>query len=77
MAERAHQTTPTMFDAVAVAYALQPDVCPMTPLHIEVDDKGFTREELRTPNVNVCLNSDSDQFFSLLHAAIAGAKAER
>jgi inosine-uridine nucleoside N-ribohydrolase len=58
-----HQTTPTMFDAVAAAYALKPELCPTTPLHIEVDDKGFTRESAGPANVNVCLSSDSDQFF--------------
>lgn len=59
----AHQTTPTMFDAVAAAYAVQPELCPTTPLHIDVDGKGFTREGSGAANVNVCLSSDSDQFF--------------
>lgn len=58
-----HQTTPTMFDVVAAAYAIQPNVCPTTPLHIEVDDKGATGESHGTANVNVCLISSSDQFF--------------
>ncbi len=76
----AHQTTPTIFDAVAVAYALQPDLCPTTPLHIEVDDKGFTRESSGTPNVNVCLSSDSDRFFQffmprLLEQKLSGSSS--
>jgi purine nucleosidase len=58
-----HQVTPTMFDAVAAAYALESELCPMTPLHIDVDDKGFTREGTGTANANVCLDSDSDRFF--------------
>ncbi|HLH34843.1 MAG TPA: nucleoside hydrolase [Alloacidobacterium sp.] len=58
-----HQITPTMFDAVAAAYAIQPELCPATPLHIDVDSKGFTREGAGAANVNVCLSSDSDQFF--------------
>ncbi|WP_158749736.1 nucleoside hydrolase [Acidobacterium sp. S8] len=62
----AHQTTPTMFDVVAAAYAVEPEVCPVTPLHIDVDDKGSTREGTGAPNVNVCLNSDSDTFFRFL-----------
>ena len=62
----AHQTTPTMFDVVAVAYALNPELCPTTPLHIEVDGSGFTRESAGAANVNVCLNSDSDHFFQFL-----------
>jgi inosine-uridine nucleoside N-ribohydrolase len=61
-----HQTTPTMFDVVAAAYAIQPELCPATAMHIEVDSAGFTREEPGTANVNVCLNSDSDRFFQFL-----------
>lgn len=61
-----HQTTPTMFDVVAVAYAIRPDLCPTTPLHIEVDDLGNTREVTGGANANVCLSSDSDRFFQFL-----------
>ena len=61
-----HQTTPTMFDVVAVAYAVNPELCPATPLHIEVDDAGNTRERPGDANVHVCLNSDSDRFFQFL-----------
>jgi inosine-uridine nucleoside N-ribohydrolase len=69
-----HQTTPTMFDAVAVAYALQPDLCPTTPMHIDVDSKGFTREGAGDANVNVCLTSDSDQFFRFYMPRLLGQK---
>jgi len=62
----AHQTTPTMFDVVAMAYALQPELCPTTPLHIDIDSSGFTRESAGAANVNVCLNADSDRFFQFL-----------
>jgi purine nucleosidase len=61
-----HQTTPTMFDVVAVAYAVNPELCPATPLHIEVDDAGNTRERPGDTNVHVCLDSDSDRFFQFL-----------
>jgi inosine-uridine nucleoside N-ribohydrolase len=67
-------TTPTMFDAVAVAYAVQPGLCPATPLHVEVDSAGFTREKAGDPNVNVCLNSDSDTFFQFLMPRLLGQK---
>jgi purine nucleosidase len=60
------QVTPTLFDPMAVAYALNPNMCPVTRLHIHVDDKGYTRVEEGTPNVWVCLQSDSDKFFNLL-----------
>ena len=58
------QTTPTMFDAVAAAYAVNPQVCPTTPLHIVVDDKGFTQVTQGTPNVQVCLEPRTDAFFN-------------
>ncbi len=57
------QVTPTMYDAVAVAFVAQPELCPVTPLHIEVDRDGFTRETPGTPNTQVCLDSDADRFF--------------
>jgi inosine-uridine nucleoside N-ribohydrolase len=55
--------TPTMFDAVAVAYAIDPTVCPVEPLRLRVDDQGYTREEPGAANSFVCLRSDSDNFF--------------
>ncbi len=57
------QITPTMFDAVAVAYAIDPSQCPTAPMRLEVDAKGFTREVPGEPNTFVCLRSDSDKFF--------------
>lgn len=55
--------TPTLFDAMAVAYAIDPNLCPTTAMRIEVDDAGFTRVTAGPPNTNVCLNSSSEQFF--------------
>ena len=57
------QETPTLFDPMAVAFALKPELCPVTPLHIQVDEKGFTREEPGTPNAQVCLQSNPEDFF--------------
>ncbi len=72
-----NQTTPTMFDAVAVAYAIDPEECPATPMKIVIDDKGFTREADGAPNAFVCLRSDSDKYFEfymprLLEQKLAG-----
>jgi purine nucleosidase len=61
-----HQITPTMFDVMAVAYAVKPELCPTTAMHIEVDEAGFTKEKNGPSNTNVCLNSDSDQFFQFI-----------
>jgi purine nucleosidase len=58
--------TPTLFDVMAVAATIDGDLCPSQPMHIEVDDRGYTRPQAGTPNANVCLHSDSDQFFQLL-----------
>lgn len=63
--------TPTLFDAMAAAYALNPELCPTQPMHIVVDDKGFTRPEPGEPNANVCLQSSPDKFFDFyLHRVL-------
>jgi inosine-uridine nucleoside N-ribohydrolase len=62
--------TPTLFDAMAVAAAIDPGLCPTQPMHIEIDDKGFTRPMEGEPNANVCLDSYSDRFFHFYIPAI-------
>jgi purine nucleosidase len=57
------QETPTLFDPMTLAFVLKPELCPVTPLHIRVDEKGYTREEPGTPNAQVCLNSNPEDFF--------------
>jgi inosine-uridine nucleoside N-ribohydrolase len=54
--------TPTLFDAVAVAYAMHPELCPAQPMRLRVDDQAYTRVESGPPNAQVCLRSSSDQF---------------
>ena len=58
-----NNVTPTLFDAMAVAVVIKPALCPVTPMHIRIDDAGFTRVDAGAPNANVCLHSDADQFF--------------
>jgi hypothetical protein len=48
---------------MTIAYILDPKLCPTKPMHIFVDEKGFTRPETGTPNVEVCLDSDPEAFF--------------
>jgi inosine-uridine nucleoside N-ribohydrolase len=81
-----HPAAPTLFDPVAVTYAIRPDLCPTTEMRIEVDDKGFTRaiQGARNdrsssygalagvPNANVCLQSDEKRFLELLVGRITG-----
>jgi inosine-uridine nucleoside N-ribohydrolase len=66
-----HAADPTLFDPVAVTYAIRPDLCPARPLRIEVDDKGMTRPVDGAPNAQVCLQSDEKGFLSLLLTRIA------
>ncbi len=60
------QANPTLFDAVAVAYAVDPASCSMTPAHLEVDEKGMTRPTPGLANAEVCLAPREDAFFALL-----------
>jgi len=64
--------TPTLYDAMAVSYAIAPGLCPTEPMHIVVDNKGYTRSEPGPPNANVCLHSDSDRFFHFYIPAVLG-----
>jgi len=69
--------TPTLFDAMAVADVLDPSLCPTTPMHVEVDDQGFTRVTPGAPNVHVCLNSDSDLFFHFYFRTVLKLKEHK
>jgi purine nucleosidase len=75
-----NQSTPTLFDPVAVAYAIDTKTCPVTPEHIEVDDQGNTRVTPGSPNVQACLEEKPKEFFSLvtprlMEQRLAGSKA--
>lgn len=61
-----HSATPTLFDVMAVEAAIDGNLCPSQPMHIHVDDQGYTRVEPGSPNAFVCLHSDSDRFFQFL-----------
>ena len=72
--------TPTLFDAVAVAYAMHPELCPAQPMRLRVDDQAYTRVESGPANAQVCLRSNSDQFLEFFvprivsSGVMAGAK---
>lgn len=57
------QETPTLFDPMAVSFAVDSTSCPVQPMRIRVDEKGFTRVDPGTSNAYVCLRSDSEAFF--------------
>ncbi|WP_260703021.1 nucleoside hydrolase [Edaphobacter flagellatus] len=68
------QPTPTLFDAVAAAYILDPTSCPMTSLHLEIDNKGMTIAKPGKPNANACLEARPDAFFSILMPRLLNQK---
>jgi inosine-uridine nucleoside N-ribohydrolase len=70
-----HAPDPTLFDPVAVTYAIHPELCPAKPIRIEVDDKGFTRPVEGEPNAQVCLKSDEKGFLELLLSRVAEQRA--
>ena len=57
------QPTPTLFDPMTIAFIDKPELCPVQPMHIVVDDKGFTRATSGPANAQVCLKSDPEAFF--------------
>jgi len=70
------ELTPTLFDAVVVAYATHPELCPTQPMRLRVDDQGYTRVESGAPNAQVCLHSSSDQFLEFFIPRIVTALKE-
>jgi inosine-uridine nucleoside N-ribohydrolase len=62
--------SPTLFDPVAVTYTLRPDLCPATPLRLEVNDKGFTRPVPGAPNAQVCLHANEKGILEFLTSRI-------
>jgi inosine-uridine nucleoside N-ribohydrolase len=55
-------TTPVLYDAMAVAFTINPLLCPVEPLRILVDDKGMTLSESGPSNAQVCLHSNPKEF---------------
>jgi inosine-uridine nucleoside N-ribohydrolase len=71
------QETPTLFDPMTIAFLVNPALCPVQPMHIHVDEKGFTRPDPgppnapNPPNAQVCLDSNPDAFFRFLLPRLA------
>jgi inosine-uridine nucleoside N-ribohydrolase len=66
------QETPTLFDPMTITFILDPQLCPVKPMHIVVDEKGFTRAEAGTPNAQVCTDSNPEAFFHFYIPRITG-----
>jgi inosine-uridine nucleoside N-ribohydrolase len=58
--------TPTLYDPMTLAWLLEPSLCPLTPMHISVDDAGNTQETPGAPNAQVCLHSEAEPFLRFL-----------
>ena len=55
--------TPTLFDAVAVGYALYPDLFKMQQVHVTVDKEGYTRvDNTQPPNCSVLTFINTEEF---------------
>lgn len=65
--------TPILYDPMTIAYLLKPQICPVVPMNIRVDDKGITRKEEGTPNAMVCLHSSKDEFIRFYLGRLVGA----
>jgi inosine-uridine nucleoside N-ribohydrolase len=71
------QQTPTLFDPMTIAFLVNPTLCPTQPMHIRVDEKGFTLPDpgspstANPPNGQVCLESNPDAFFRFLLPRLA------
>jgi purine nucleosidase len=70
------QHTPTLFDPMTIAFIDEPDLCPVKPMHIVVDEKGYTRAEAGHTNAQVCLHSDPEAFFRFYLSHFGAAPVE-
>jgi purine nucleosidase len=66
--------TPTLFDPVAVAYALGHADCDAEQRHVEVDANGLTRITDGTPNVTVLVHPHKEAFLDWYVSALAPHK---
>lgn len=72
------QETPTLFDPMTIAFMIKPELCPVVPMNIRVDETGFTRPDAgasnaaNSPNAQVCLKSNPDDFFHFLMPRLVG-----
>ena len=67
-----NQETPTLFDPMAVALVLDPSLCELRELAIEVDAKGMTRAvEGKRANATVGMKTDPEKFFQFYLSRVA------
>ncbi len=67
-----NQRTPTLFDPMAVAMVIDPNLCQTKPLDVQVDANGFTHvAENKPPNATVALHADPKKFFDYYLGRVA------
>jgi len=66
------QETPTLFDPMTIAFALDPRLCPVQAMRIRVDENGATKVEEGAANAQVCLDSHPEEFFQFYLKRVAG-----
>jgi inosine-uridine nucleoside N-ribohydrolase len=70
-----NKETPVLFDPMAVALAIDPSLCQLKPLAIEVDERGFTHVVGGKPaNATVGLITDPVKFFNFYLDRVAAKK---
>jgi len=66
------EETPTLFDPMAVAMLMDPTICELKDLAIEVDAEGFTRAvEGKLANARVGMHTDPTRFFEFYLRRVA------
>jgi inosine-uridine nucleoside N-ribohydrolase len=68
------QQTPTLFDPMTIAFIDDPKLCPVQPIHIDVDASGMTLRGAGAPNAQVCLKSDPQAFLNFYLSRLEAQK---
>lgn len=72
-AAASRRRTPVLYDLLAVAHAVDPALCPVSPLRLAVDDEGFTRIQPGPPNSMVCLRADDQRLLDFYRLRLGTA----
>ncbi len=68
-------TTPTLFDPMAVAMLIQPEICDYEEICVRVDEEGLTYQCDGEPNVRVGVRPRIHRFFELFMAKLLSGAA--
>ena len=66
-----NRPAPILFDPMAVALLIEPDLCQTKNLAIRVDSKGFTRVAPGKPNATAALRTNPRKFFAFYLGRVA------